>query len=162
MHSSNYCSDFFIFGHSGTVESLDALCFLPQNVISEKIFVFLYFWFILLLVISAINFISIFLMLSLKFLRIGDLRRMSEYSYGHRQRSFFNFYSDFGYWFSLHLLHKNLSPVLYKDLIGDLMNSGDRISANPKFNEETEKKSRNIMFVEERSSDEFDSRYEKA
>ena len=44
---------FHKYGHSGTLEKHDALCVLALNIINEKIFVFLWFWFVVLAVISA-------------------------------------------------------------------------------------------------------------
>ena len=41
------CS-FHKFGPSGTTERHDGLCVLPLNIINEKIYIFLWFWFILL------------------------------------------------------------------------------------------------------------------
>ena len=40
------------FGPSGTVEKIDALCVMPLNNANEKIYVFLWFWFVLLAVLS--------------------------------------------------------------------------------------------------------------
>jgi len=48
---------FWKYGHSGTIQTHDAECVLPINILNEKIFVFLWFWFILLTVITFINFI---------------------------------------------------------------------------------------------------------
>lgn len=45
------------FGPSGTIEKLDALCVLGMNIINEKIFVFLWFWYVILAVITALNLI---------------------------------------------------------------------------------------------------------
>jgi innexin len=115
-----------MYGGSGSIQEIDGLCFLPQNVISEKIFVFLYFWFILLCFVAIINFIIILFLLTFKFLRVRDLRRMSEHFYNRRQHSFFSYYADIGYWFVLHLIHKNLSPVLYRDFVNDLMHSREK------------------------------------
>ena len=45
---------FHKFGPSGTVEKKDGLCVLPLNIINEKIYVFLWLWFIFLAVVSGI------------------------------------------------------------------------------------------------------------
>jgi hypothetical protein len=39
---------FHLFGPSGNVMRFDALCIMPMNILNEKIFVFLYFWYVLL------------------------------------------------------------------------------------------------------------------
>ena len=39
---------FHKFGPSGTVQNYDGLCVLPLNIINEKIYVFLWFWFVLI------------------------------------------------------------------------------------------------------------------
>ena len=44
---------FHKYGHSGTIEKHDALCLLATNIISEKIYVFLWFWLIILAVLTA-------------------------------------------------------------------------------------------------------------
>ena len=41
---------FHKFGTSGEVEKHDALCLLPLNIVNEKVYIFLWFWFILLTV----------------------------------------------------------------------------------------------------------------
>ena len=48
------CS-FHKFGPSGTVEKFDGLCVLPLNIINEKIYLFLWFWFILVTVLSLLQ-----------------------------------------------------------------------------------------------------------
>ena len=44
---------FHKYGHSGTIEKHDALCLLALNIISEKIYVFVWFWLIILAVLTA-------------------------------------------------------------------------------------------------------------
>eukprot|EP00094_Tigriopus_californicus_P012121 TCALIF_11713-PA protein Name:"Similar to inx2 Innexin inx2 (Schistocerca americana)" AED:0.09 eAED:0.09 QI:0/0/0/0.75/1/1/4/0/526 len=46
---------FHKFGPSGTVEKFDGLCVLPLNIINEKIYVFLWFWFIIVTIITGIH-----------------------------------------------------------------------------------------------------------
>merc|ERR1712112_76327 len=45
---------FHKYGPSGTVQTLDGLCILPLNIINEKIYVFLWFWFIFLAVVTGV------------------------------------------------------------------------------------------------------------
>ncbi|OQR74272.1 innexin shaking-B-like, partial [Tropilaelaps mercedesae] len=43
---------FYKFGHSGTIETHDAICILPLNIVNEKIYIFLWFWFIILSILT--------------------------------------------------------------------------------------------------------------
>ena len=43
------------YGPSGQIQRHDAQCILPINILNEKIFVFLWFWFIILAVMTAID-----------------------------------------------------------------------------------------------------------
>ena len=45
---------FHKYGPSGTVERHDGLCVLPLNIINEKIYIFLWFWFILIASITGL------------------------------------------------------------------------------------------------------------
>jgi hypothetical protein len=86
--------DYFNFGPSGSIQRIDALCILPQNVVSEKIFVFLYFWMLMM----------VFCMLWHIFWLIVKLFRQCRKG------------RNFGYGFVLSIYKKNLSPVLVDDL----------------------------------------------
>ncbi len=46
---------FHKYGGSGTLQVVDAMCVLGMNILSEKIYIFLWFWFILLAVITGIQ-----------------------------------------------------------------------------------------------------------
>lgn len=43
------------YGPSGTIQNFDSMCILPINIINEKIYVFLWFWFILLSLITFVG-----------------------------------------------------------------------------------------------------------
>jgi hypothetical protein len=47
--------EFFKIGFSGSIEKHDILCMLPLNIINEKIFALLYFWYILLMMLLGFN-----------------------------------------------------------------------------------------------------------
>ncbi len=51
---------FHKFGRSGEIERHDAMCILPLNIMNEKIYIFLWFWFALLLVLTFLLVISRF------------------------------------------------------------------------------------------------------
>ena len=44
---------FHKYGASGTVEKKDGLCVLPQNIINEKIFLFVWFWLVFVAVVTG-------------------------------------------------------------------------------------------------------------
>ena len=48
---------FHKYGGSGTIQRFDALCVLSMNIVNEKIYIFLWFWFIILAVITGMNLI---------------------------------------------------------------------------------------------------------
>ena len=45
---------FHKYGASGTIQNHDALCVMALNVINEKIFVFLWFWYVILLAVTTL------------------------------------------------------------------------------------------------------------
>jgi innexin len=109
------------FGPSGGLNERDALCFLPQNIINEKIFVFFYIWFLFMLLCVVTNLIYIIVMLVFKCLRKWNLRHMIGRRNVYNSFDFYSRYGDVGYWFAIRLLNRNLSPVLFDDLISELM-----------------------------------------
>ena len=46
---------FYKYGGSGTIQRIDSLCVLSMNILNEKIYIFLWFWFILLALITGVN-----------------------------------------------------------------------------------------------------------
>jgi len=46
---------FHKYGGSGTIQRYDALCVLGMNILNEKIYIFLWFWFIAFSVLTALN-----------------------------------------------------------------------------------------------------------
>merc|ERR1711990_1413603 len=90
---------FHKYGPSGTVTRHDGLCILALNIINEKIYVFLWFWFVGVAIFSAISILYRLIVLMVPTLswidQVGD------------------------YWV-MYLLSKNLSPVAMKELLEEL------------------------------------------
>jgi innexin len=116
-----------LFGPSGGLQVFDGLCFLSQNNINEKVFTFLYFWYIFVAILGAINLARSFVMLAFKFMRTQDIRRMSNCNRTRRSDEFCYWLSDFGIWNMIRIVHNNLSPVLFEDLMKALMKNEDSL-----------------------------------
>lgn len=109
------------FGKTSSVETLDALCLLPHNVINEKIFVFLYIWMLILLGLSIVKLLhNMCLLLSLAY-RTKTFERMTSTCLSNKSIVEVPKKCDIGYWFLFNLLTKNLDDVLVNDLATDLL-----------------------------------------
>jgi len=113
------------FGPSGTPERHDALCVLPLNIINEKIYIFLWFWFILVASITGI-----FLMYRFAVVFGAGIRTaMIQARAGRASRDKIadilsepglNYFQQLGDFFLLYLIAKNMDDVATKELINEL------------------------------------------
>jgi len=110
---------FHKFGPSGTVEKFDGLCVLPLNIINEKIYVFLWFWFIILTVITGMQVIYRFIVLAVPRLREILLKSRSRLTMMYKVESVCR-RQGMGDWFLLYQLGKNIDPLIFKEFIGEL------------------------------------------
>lgn len=67
---------FRMYGSSGTIQNLDALCVLPLNVINEKIYIFAWFWLILLSLITLLAVVYRIVLMASPAVRRLVLRRL--------------------------------------------------------------------------------------
>merc|ERR1719369_387457 len=65
------------FGVSGSVMTYHGLCTLPINIINEKIYIFLWFWFVALACWTVLHILMELLLLAFPCLRMGILRTIS-------------------------------------------------------------------------------------
>ncbi|GBL92393.1 Innexin inx2 [Araneus ventricosus] len=112
---------FHTFGFSGDVQKHDALCILPINVLNEKLYVFIWFWFVVLAALSVgmlvFRFVTILwpaarsfvLMQKCDILDKNDLQVVMKHI-------------KVGDWFVLHLLTKNVDFFYFKEVIHDFAN----------------------------------------
>jgi len=110
---------FHKFGPSGTVQTYDGLCVLPLNIVNEKIYVFLWFWFIILSVISGIALLYRIAVVMGSQARVYLLRAQARLA-TRREVEIVAQKCQIGDWFVLLLLGKNIDPLVYKELITDL------------------------------------------
>lgn len=111
--------EFFKYGASGSSSKYDALCVLPLNILNEKIFAFLYVWFLFLMVASAAHLTFRVIVACSTAARII----LTQCGVGHNQRTQVRqLLEDMSYaeWFVLMRIGVNINPVMFSDLIRDL------------------------------------------
>lgn len=110
---------FHKYGPSGSVQKFDGLCVLPLNIVNEKIYVFLWFWFISLSIVSGISLAYRAAVVVWPKVRLYLLRARSRLS-SHSDVENIVDKCQIGDWFVLYQLGKNIDPLIYKEIIGDL------------------------------------------
>ncbi|XP_054153444.1 innexin inx2-like [Oppia nitens] len=109
---------FYLFGSSGDVEKKDALCLLPINIVNEKIYIFLWFWFYLLFIITVIGLTYRTVLICVPRSRYLSLKTRcltnhdSLYALCKRL--------SIGDWFVLTMLSKNLDRINFRDVVVEL------------------------------------------
>ena len=109
---------FYRYGSSGTIMKHDALCVLAWNIINEKVYIFLWFWLIILCVLSGLAVAYRLLLIGSPSLRMMVLQRVASPSRSATETVIRRV--PFGDYFLLHMLGKNLDGFLFNDLVSDL------------------------------------------
>lgn len=112
------CS-FHKYGPSGTVQKFDGLCVLPLNIVNEKIYVFLWFWFMILSILSGISLLYRMAVVAGPRVRLYLLRARSRLA-PQQQVEEVASKLQIGDWFVLYQLGKNIDPLIYNELMADL------------------------------------------
>jgi len=110
---------FHKYGPSGTIERHDAMCVLALNIINEKIYVALWFWFIILAVLTALYLLYVLAVISVPSMRKVLIERNAKHDYKDRIDPIMK-KAQMGDWFLIFLLSKNMDSVLFKDFITKL------------------------------------------
>ncbi|XP_015789262.1 innexin inx2 [Tetranychus urticae] len=110
---------FHRYGSSGDVQKHDSLCILPLNIINEKIYIFLWFWFVVLAVVSGWVIIERMFIICFPHFRYLYLRSAARLADRNHLRDVLDS-ARIGDWFMLHLLAKNLDSLNFRELIKEL------------------------------------------
>merc|ERR1712029_79918 len=112
------CS-FFKYGPSGTVQTHDAICVLPVNIVNEKIYVFLWFWMIILSALSVFAVIyHIFQMISIPYTKMV-LRSASMHQVD-SDLDEMGTHFELGDWKLLYILSRNMEPLVFAEFLREL------------------------------------------
>ncbi|CAN8019791.1 hypothetical protein HPB47_013270 [Ixodes persulcatus] len=115
------CS-FHLFGSSGDVMKHDALCLLAQNIINEKIYIFLWFWWVILAFLTGVELGYRVITIALPKVRELILRYRARMADRRMLESVSKRVSTSD-WFVLYMLCKNMNPVHYRAFINELAKS---------------------------------------
>jgi len=107
---------FHKYGPSGTIERHDAMCVLALNIINEKIYIFLWFWFIILAVLTALYLLYVLAVISVPSMRRYMVERNTKADVKERMDVLMK-KANMGDWFLIFLLSKNLDSVLFREFI---------------------------------------------
>lgn len=109
---------FHRYGSSGDVQKHDAMCILPINIINEKIYVFLWFWFVILSVLSGVVLLYRAVIVFYPKSRLMVTRSRARLANQDYLETIIN-KCKLGDWLILDLLSKNLDPLNFRDVIND-------------------------------------------
>jgi len=110
---------FHKYGSSGTIQKHDALCVLGLNIINEKIYITLWFWFVLLAVLTALYTVYIVAIISMPGLRRNLITRKAnktnrDAAYHLVERA------PIGDWFMFFLISRNMDTTMYNIFIEEI------------------------------------------
>lgn len=104
------------FGSSGDVERISALCVLPLNVFNEKIYAFMWFWFVGLAAITGLVVAYRVFLFGLPIFRVYALRTLAR-TVPMQEISNIMDHSQIGDWFLIYTLGRNAEPMNFKQLL---------------------------------------------
>ncbi|KAH0550653.1 innexin inx3 [Cotesia glomerata] len=124
---------FHKYGASGSIQKLDALCVLALNIINEKIFIFLWFWFIILAIMSGVALLYSMAVVLLPSTRETILKKRFKFSTasgaGNLVRE-----TQVGDFLLLHLLGQNMNMMVFNEVLDELcrrLHVGSSSGASP-------------------------------
>lgn len=110
---------FYKYGPSGTIQIHDSICILALNIINEKIYVFMWFWFVILSILTGLSLIyRLVTIVSTAFrqrllISIGDFGNKD-------QMELINRRCQFGDWFLLYSLGRAMDSIIFCDFLRNL------------------------------------------
>merc|ERR1719244_2172075 len=110
-------------GAAGDAQSHNGLCVLTQNIINEKIYLVLWFWYAFLIPYSVLSLFYRVFTLFFDSIRFGLIYKVIRHKYDkdiHRCLTYVLSKSQLGDWFVLYQLSKNCNPYFYREFIKEL------------------------------------------
>lgn len=110
---------FHKFGSSGTIQKHDALCVLALNILNEKIYIFLWFWFIILAIMSGLALLYSMAVVLLPSTRETILKRRFKFSTPSHVNALIR-KTQIGDFLLLHFLGQNMNMMMFTEVLDEL------------------------------------------
>ncbi|GFT46211.1 innexin shaking-B [Nephila pilipes] len=117
------------YGESSTIENKDVLCVMPLNVINEKIFVFQWFWFSVLAILTALSLLMDLFLIMSGWIRVQALRSRFKLV-DKKDLQLIVKKGSYGDWFIIDLIGRNIDEIIFKDLVTDVSKKLTQIYKN--------------------------------
>nr|BAF45609.1 d4.1 [Tranosema rostrale ichnovirus] len=104
------------YGPSGSLQNREGICVLAQNSVNQKIYVFLWFWFNILAIISALVIIYRIVTIIFPSIRVYEFRSSSKMNRA-RDINVVVHKLRIGDWFLMRMLQQNINSLAYRELI---------------------------------------------
>lgn len=104
------------FGSSGDIQKHDALCLLPLNIINEKIYIALWFWFLVLAILTIMIIIYRLFAIVSENVRCTGLISRCQLSSEEDIRIICR-HCDVGDWFLFYMVAENLDPLIMREIV---------------------------------------------
>jgi len=111
---------FHKFGPSGSIQKHDALCVLALNILNEKIYIFLWFWFIILAVLSGMALVYSAAVVLLPSTREAILKRRFRFGSADAVETIIR-KTQVGDFLVLHLLGQNMNILVFGEILDELV-----------------------------------------
>lgn len=120
---------FHKYGASGTIQKHDSLCILPLNIVNEKTYIFIWFWFIILLTMLSMLVVYRAIIISCPSIRPMLLRARNKMVPKEVAEAIAR-KTDVGDWWVLYMLGRNMDPLIYRDMITELAKKIETAASN--------------------------------
>ncbi|XP_013793461.1 innexin shaking-B-like [Limulus polyphemus] len=112
--------EFHVYGSSGDVRKHNSLCLLPQNIVNEKIYIFMWFWFVILTTSTILVLCSRLGVICVFKVRLYFLRSRFRFT-EEEQLRIISQNVDIGDWFLLYMLGQNVDQLILRETVEELV-----------------------------------------